>query len=129
MFGKSLRFGGQQGGIRRLNRPHATRLERFVPAAYCHRSLQGRGFRVSRLEEGYERNTRFLRDRFEGFVSAEPFTKRVRATYPLVRIRAPTHARLDSRLSYGLVAGPGVYETTVTRLDLFPGTSVNRLDY
>jgi hypothetical protein len=43
----------------------------------------------------------------------------VRATYPFVRITTSTHARLDSRLSYGFVAGPGVHETTVTRPDLF----------
>ena len=43
----------------------------------------------------------------------------MRATYPFVRITTSTHARLDSRLSYGFVAGPGVHETTVTRPDLF----------
>ena len=50
---------------------------------------------------------------------ARRFTTRVRATYPFVRITTSTHARLDSRLSYGFVAGPGVHETTVTRPDLF----------
>ena len=44
---------------------------------------------------------------------------RVRATYPFVRITTTTYARLDSRLSYGFVAGPGTHETTVTRPDLF----------
>jgi AMP nucleosidase len=74
---------------------------------------------VSRPEEMYERNTRFFRDRFEGFVGGVSFTMRVRATYPFVRITTSTHERLDSRLSYGFVAGPGVHETTVTRPDLF----------
>ena len=46
---------------------------------------------------------------------------RVRATYPFVRVTTSTHARLDSRLSYGFVAGPGVYETSVTRPNLFRG--------
>jgi AMP nucleosidase len=73
---------------------------------------------VARLDEIYERNTRFLRDRFEAYANGEPIT-RVRATYPFVRITTSTHARLDSRLSYGFVAGPGVHETTVTRPDLF----------
>src|SRR5690606_21923750 len=41
------------------------------------------------------------------------------ATYPFVRITTATHARIDSRLSYGFVGGPGVHETTVTRPDLF----------
>jgi AMP nucleosidase len=44
---------------------------------------------------------------------------RVRASYPFVRVRTSTVARADSRLSYGFVAGPGVYETTLTRPDLF----------
>ena len=43
----------------------------------------------------------------------------MRAYYPLVRVTTSTHARLDSRLSYSFVAGPGVHETTVTRPDLF----------
>jgi AMP nucleosidase len=36
-----------------------------------------------------------------------------------VRIQTDTVARADSRLAYGFVAGPGVFETTVTRPDLF----------
>jgi AMP nucleosidase len=43
----------------------------------------------------------------------------VRATYPFVRITTTTHSRLDSRLSYGFVSGPGAHQTTVTRPDLF----------
>jgi AMP nucleosidase len=74
---------------------------------------------VARLDDIYERNTRFLRDRFEAYANGEVFTTRVRATYPFVRVTTSTHARLDSRLSYGFVARPGVHETTVTRPDLF----------
>jgi AMP nucleosidase len=74
---------------------------------------------VGRLQEIYERNTRFLRGRFEAYVNGQPPATRVRATYPFVRITTSTHVRLDSRLSYGFVAGPGAYETTVTRPDLF----------
>ncbi len=39
--------------------------------------------------------------------------------YPFVRIHTDTVARADSRLSYGFVAGPGTYETTLTRPDLY----------
>ena len=73
---------------------------------------------VARLDEIYERNTGFLRDRFGAYANGESIGTCVRA-YPFVRITTATHARLDSRLSYGFVAGPGVYETTVTRPDLF----------
>src|SRR4029453_5619584 len=74
---------------------------------------------LARLEEIYERNTRFLRDRFEAYVDGRAFTTRVRACYPFVRMTTSTHARLDSRLAYGFVAGPGVHETSVTRPDIF----------
>jgi hypothetical protein len=76
---------------------------------------------VARLEEIYERNTGFLRERFEAFANGEALATRVRATYPFVRVTISTHARLDSRLSYGFVARPGVHETSVTRPDLFRG--------
>lgn len=74
---------------------------------------------VARLEEIYERNTKFLRDRFEAYVNGEAIATRVRAYYPFVRVTTATYARLDSRLSYGFVARPGVHETSVTRPDLF----------
>jgi AMP nucleosidase len=76
---------------------------------------------VARLEEIYERNSAFLRERFEAFANGEAFAARVRATYPFVRVTISSHARLDSRLSYGFVAKPGVHETSVTRPDLFRG--------
>ena len=74
---------------------------------------------VDRLAEIYERNTKFLRDRFEAYAQGGALTGRVRAFYPLVRITTSSYARLDSRLAYGFVAGPGVHETSVTRPDLF----------
>lgn len=74
---------------------------------------------VSRLEEIYERNTKFLRDHFEAYAAGKPFETRVRACYPFVRMTTSSHARLDSRLAYGFVARPGVHETSVTRPDLF----------
>src|SRR3569833_1410530 len=74
---------------------------------------------VARLEEIYERNTKFLRDHFEAYLNGAALASRVRTFYPFVRITTATHARLDSRLSYGFVAGPGTHETSVTRPDLF----------
>jgi AMP nucleosidase len=46
---------------------------------------------------------------------------RVRACYPFVRLRTATALPPESRLAYGFVAGPGHYETTLTRPDLYAG--------
>src|SRR6516165_4740647 len=92
-----------------IQTPHPIATEAFTDASRA----------IGRLEEIYECNTRFLRDRFEAYVNGKVPMTRVRANYPFVRITTSTHARLDSRLSYGFVAGPGVHETSVTRPDLF----------
>ena len=90
-----------------------------TPPPFATEAFVDAGAAVARLEEIYERNTRFLRDRFEAYVNGRAFTTRVRACYPFVRMTTSTHARLDSRLAYGFVAGPGVHETSVTRPDIF----------
>jgi AMP nucleosidase len=60
-----------------------------------------------------------LRARLQAFLGGDLPGERVRATYPYVRVRVDTVLRADSRLAYGFVAGPGRYETTLTRPDLF----------
>jgi len=67
----------------------------------------------------YESAIAHLRAAIEQFIAGEDLPQRVRAYYPYVRVRIDTAVRADSRLSYGFVAGPGVYETTLTRPDLF----------
>jgi AMP nucleosidase len=68
----------------------------------------------------------FLRSALSDFVGGRTFDARVRACYPFVRVRTDTVARADSRLSFGFVAGPGVYETTLTRPDLYAGYYVEQ---
>jgi AMP nucleosidase len=67
----------------------------------------------------YNSGVAHLRDSLQRFVSGEKITQHVRACYPYVRVHTDTVARADSRLAYGFVAGPGTYETTLTRPDLF----------
>ena len=67
----------------------------------------------------YDTGIAHLRSSMQEFVAGQDPAGRVRACYPFVRVRVNTVARADSRLSYGFVAGPGVYETTLTRPDLF----------
>jgi AMP nucleosidase len=67
----------------------------------------------------YDAGVQHLRDALQRFVDGEELPSRVRACYPVVRVHTATAASGDSRLSYGFVAGPGRYETTLTRPDLF----------
>jgi AMP nucleosidase len=67
----------------------------------------------------YDHSINHLRDSLQRFVSGEQLTDHVRACYPFVRLHTDTVVRADSRLSYGFVAGPGTFETTLTRPDLF----------
>lgn len=67
----------------------------------------------------YDAGVAHLRRHLQAFIDGAIPGERVRATYPFVRVRIDTVARADSRLSYGFTAGPGRYETTLTRPDLF----------
>jgi AMP nucleosidase len=74
---------------------------------------------LDRVNQIYRASIDHLRDAMQRFVAGENFAGRVRACYPFVRIRTNTVKRADSPLSYGFVAGPGTFETTLTRPDLF----------
>ena len=74
---------------------------------------------VERLKELYEIATTYLCDRFSAALLHGRPKGRVRAFYPEIRLTVATHALTDSRLSFGHVAGPGVYATTITRPGLF----------
>jgi AMP nucleosidase len=67
----------------------------------------------------YDAGIATLRDALRRFVAGEPMPQRVRAYYPRVAVQIDTVARADTPLAYGFVAGPGRFETTLTRPDLF----------
>jgi AMP nucleosidase len=67
----------------------------------------------------YDEGVGHLRHALQRFVDGEDCPGRVRACYPFARVHTDTVQRADSRLSYGFVAGPGTYETSLTRPDLF----------
>ncbi|MDO8277233.1 MAG: AMP nucleosidase, partial [Burkholderiaceae bacterium] len=67
----------------------------------------------------YDGSLLHLRAAMQRFVAGDSLPGHVRACYPFVRIHTDTVARPDSRLSYGFVEGPGRFETTLTRPDLF----------
>jgi AMP nucleosidase len=74
---------------------------------------------VARLVFLYEQATRFLCDHFSDTMQTGHPGCRYRAFYPEIRIVTTSHAKVDSRLSFGHVARPGTHATTITRPDLF----------
>ncbi len=74
---------------------------------------------VERLIHIYDRNTSFLRQVFQDVLARTDEAGRARVYYPAVRITVGTHDLIDSRLSYGHVAEPGAYQTTITQPILF----------
>jgi AMP nucleosidase len=78
---------------------------------------------LAQVQALYQTSLDHLRQAMRGFVAGENFEQRVRAFYPFVRIHTKTGAIQASsdaaHLSYGFVAEPGRYETTLTRPDLF----------
>ncbi len=67
----------------------------------------------------YNNSLQHLREAMQRFVAGDSLPGHVRACYPFVRIHTDTVVRADSALAYGFVEGPGRYETTLTRPDLF----------
>ena len=87
--------------------------ERFTDAAAA----------LAQVRSIYHGGLDHLRDAMQRFVAGETLPGRVRACYPYVRVHTHTASRravaANAGLSYGFVAGPGRYETTLTRPDLF----------
>ena len=90
---------------------------------------------LAQVRQIYEGSIAHLRDAMQAFVAGDAAagsaqggafaTPRVRACYPFVRIHTDTVSRtslasMDGTLkSFGFVAGPGRFETTLTRPDLY----------
>ena len=74
---------------------------------------------VAHLIALYTDATTFLRQKFADALSGQTPEGRARAFYPEIRISTQTFAQVDSRLSFGHVAEPGEYATTITQPELF----------
>ncbi len=74
---------------------------------------------VDRIKQIYSTNTQFLRESFAIATSGKKARARYRACYPELTISTTSHSRVDSRLAFGYVGGPGVYSTTLTDPELF----------
>ena len=76
---------------------------------------------VAELQKLYGVATAFLQKNFEEVMNGGEIEGRYRAFYPQISITTSSFAKVDSRLSFGHVAEPGEYSTTITRPDLFAG--------
>jgi AMP nucleosidase len=79
---------------------------------------------LAQVQRIYDASIAHLRDSLQAYVSDTlPSTSTVRACYPFVRVHTHSNERkpgkADARLAFGFVHGPGVYETTLTRPELF----------
>ena len=96
-----------------LNQPPFIAPQRFLDAAEA----------LAQVQRIYAQSITHLRDAMRRFVAGDDTLGHVRACYPLVRVQTDTVSRQGGAegvgLSYGFVAGPGRYETTITRPDLF----------
>lgn len=95
--------------------------------SYATRTIADPVEAVTYLTEIYDANCAYLRAAFARFSTGKMNEQRVRAHYPYVRITTQEITALDKRLSYGFVSGPGTYQTTVTRPDLFFNYYVEQL--
>ena len=82
---------------------------------------------VERLQELYALSVDFLVDAFRDNAGGARPDTRFRAFYPEISFATTTYAQTDSRLSFGHVAGPGTYSTTITRPDLFAGYLIQQI--
>ncbi|MFT6121268.1 MAG: AMP nucleosidase [Yoonia sp.] len=90
-----------------------------TPDVPKHESFTDPKLAVARLQEIYQTAVKFLSENFvKALLEGQP-ESRLRAFYPEIRLTTTTYAKTDSRLSFGHVAEPGMYATTVTRPDLF----------
>ena len=83
---------------------------------------------LTQVQRIYQDNVEFLRQAMRDYVAGGDFSNtHVRACYPYVRLHTHSNTRRGAapdspaikKLSYGFVAGPGRFETTLTRPDLY----------
>jgi len=97
----------------------------YLPAFIAPARFTDAAAALAQVRAIYDQQIAHLRGAMQRYVAGETMPGHVRACYPFVRIHTDTVARAIletpdiSQLSYGFVAGPGRFETTLTRPDLY----------
>jgi len=97
------------------------------PAPYPAEEFTSADQAVARLKLLYARATEFLQDEFRATLAGRAPVARYRAYYPEISITTTSFSHVDSRLSFGHVAEPGTYTTTITRPELFDSYLVQQI--
>jgi AMP nucleosidase len=100
----------------------------LTPPTREHESFTDAAAAVDLLRDLYDEATAFLTDGFLQTVSKGHPGRRIRAFYPEIRLTVSSFDKVDSRLSFGHVAAPGTYATTVTRPDLFRNYLIQQIE-
>ena len=95
----------------------------YLPPSIPSASYTEPAMALAQVRRIYDAGLAHLRHAMQRYLAGEALPSHVRAFYPYVRVQTQTVARNASadsaRLSYGFVAGPGRFETTLTRPELF----------
>ncbi|MGI9480230.1 MAG: AMP nucleosidase, partial [Hyphomicrobiaceae bacterium] len=82
---------------------------------------------IATLERLYAAESGRLRDQFTAFAGGADLQDRARGYYPFLRVDIGAARLSDVTRSYGFCDTPGIYETTITRPDMFRGYLVEQL--
>ena len=95
----------------------------YLPAFIAPTRFTDPAAALAQARQIYDSSIAHLRQAMQRYVAGDELPGHVRACYPFVRVQTDTVTRQSSsesaRLSYGFVAGPGRFETTLTRPDLY----------
>ena len=100
----------------------------YLPAFIAPAQFTDAALALAQVQKIYNAQIEHLRSSMQQFVKGDAagnkaMPQKVRACYPFVRIHTDRVSRSElpdlARLSYGFVAGPGRFETTLTRPDLY----------
>jgi len=99
-----------------------------TPGGPEHETFSNAEAAVARLQDLYDASAKFLCQQFAEVIGNGKPKKRIRAYYPEIRVTTKSYASADTRLSFGHVAEPGRYATTITRPDLFANYLTQQID-
>ncbi len=102
-------------------------MKTLSPGTHAHTEFHDAKAAVAHLKVLYDQAVKFLCDQFMDAMRDGPPEGRIRAFYPEIRFTTTSYSRVDTRLSFGHVANPGTYATTVTRPDLFENYLVQQI--